>query len=156
MPFVTSRVDCCNSLLYSISDYNINSLQRIQNSAGHLVTNNRKYYHITPILQKLHWLPVRQCIHFKCLLITYKSSRKHRSSSQKLLQMAVIRLKSYGDCTFRVANPTLWNRLRADISNASKAALSIYIFLIINGNPYMYAVNRVIYKFGGIYGEYRD
>ncbi|KAK2144661.1 hypothetical protein LSH36_739g02000 [Paralvinella palmiformis] len=51
--FVTSRTDYCNSLLYGISDYNINRLQRIQN-------NTRKYDHITPILQKLHWLHVRQ------------------------------------------------------------------------------------------------
>ena len=57
--FVTSRIDYCNSLLYAISDYNINRLQRIQNSAARVVTNTRKYDHITPILQKLHWLPVR-------------------------------------------------------------------------------------------------
>jgi len=50
--FVTSRIDYCNSLLYGISDYNINRLQRIQNSAALIVTNTRKYDHITPILQK--------------------------------------------------------------------------------------------------------
>ena len=71
--FVTSRIDYCNSLLYGISDYNINRLQRIQNSAARIVTNTRKYDHITPILQKLHWLPARQRIHFKISLITYKS-----------------------------------------------------------------------------------
>ena len=60
-------------MLYGISDYNINRLQRIQNSAARIVTNTRKYDHMTPILQKLHWLPVRQRIHFKILLITYKS-----------------------------------------------------------------------------------
>jgi len=37
-----------------------------------IVTNTRKYDHITPILLKLHWLPVRQRIHFKILLLTYK------------------------------------------------------------------------------------
>ena len=37
------------------------------------MTNTRKYDHITRILQKLHWLPVRQRIHFKILLITCKS-----------------------------------------------------------------------------------
>ena len=55
--FVTSRIDYCNSLLYGISDYNIN--QRIQNSAARIVTDTGKYDNITPILQKLHWLPVR-------------------------------------------------------------------------------------------------
>jgi len=122
--FVTSRIDYCNSLLYGISDYNINHLQRIQNSAARIVTNTRKYDHITPILQKLHWLPVRQRIHFKILLKTYqyindmapeylcepmsirKSSRNLRSSNQILLQVPVSRLKSYVDCAFSVAAPS--------------------------------------------------
>ena len=71
--FLTSRIDYCNSLLYGISDYNINRFQRIQNSAARKVTNTRKSDHISPILQKLRWLPVRQRIYFKILLITYKS-----------------------------------------------------------------------------------
>ena len=50
--FVTSRIDYCNSMLYGISNYNINRLQRIQNSAARIVKNTRKYDHITPILQK--------------------------------------------------------------------------------------------------------
>ena len=41
--FVTSRIDYCNSLLYGVSDYNINRLKRIQNSAARIVTNTRKY-----------------------------------------------------------------------------------------------------------------
>ena len=65
--FVTSRVDYCNFLLYGIADYNINRLQRIQNIAARIVPNTRKYDYITPILQKLHWLPVRQRIHFEML-----------------------------------------------------------------------------------------
>ena len=71
--FVTSRIDYCNSLLYGISDYNINRLQRIKKSVARIVTNTRKYDHITPILKKIHWLPIRQRIHFRILLITYKS-----------------------------------------------------------------------------------
>ena len=125
--FVTSRIDYCNSLLYGISDYNINLIQRIQNSSVRIVTHTRKYDHITLILQNLHWLPDRQRINLKMLLITYKSitdmapeylhelvsirksSWKVRSSSQILLQVPVSRLKSYGDCAFSVAAPTLWN-----------------------------------------------
>ena len=65
---VTSRIDYCNSLLHAISDYNINPLQRFQNSAPRMVTNTRNYDHFTLILQNLHWLPVRQRIHFKIVL----------------------------------------------------------------------------------------
>jgi len=117
------------------------------------VTNTRKYDHITLILQKLHWLPVRQRINFKILLITYKSindiapkylcelvsisksSRKLRLSSQILLQVSVSRLKSYGYCAFSVADPTLWNKLPADIRNVSslekfKSFLKTHIFKV--------------------------
>jgi len=86
----------------------------------YIVTNTRKYDHITPILQKLHWLPVRQILlityksindmvpEYLCVLVSIrKSSRKLRSSSQILLQVSVSRLKSYGDCVFSVAAPTL-------------------------------------------------
>ena len=55
---------------------------------------------------------------YLCELVSIrKSSQKLRSSSQILLQVS--RLKSYGDCAFSVAAPTLWNRLSADIRNAS-------------------------------------
>jgi len=54
--FVTSRIDYSNSLLYGISDYNIYRLQRIQNSVDLIVTNTRKYDHITPILQMCYLL----------------------------------------------------------------------------------------------------
>jgi len=57
--FVTYSIYYCNSLVYGISDYTINRLQRIQNSAARILTNTRKYDHITPILQKLLWLPVK-------------------------------------------------------------------------------------------------
>ena len=40
-------------------DSHIVKLQRIQNSAARLVTRTRFHDHITHVLQKLHWLPVR-------------------------------------------------------------------------------------------------
>ena len=53
------------------------------------------------------------------LMSIRKSTRKLRSSSQILLQVLVSRLKSYDDCAFSVAAPTLWNKLPANIRNAS-------------------------------------
>ena len=66
------RIISCNSLLYGLPDLQISKLQRIQNSAARLVTRSRTYDHITPILQNLHWLPIRSRIDFKILLLTYK------------------------------------------------------------------------------------
>ena len=36
--FVTTRINYCKSLLYGISDYNINHLQHIKNGVGGIVT----------------------------------------------------------------------------------------------------------------------
>ncbi|KAL9978241.1 hypothetical protein ACROYT_G015736 [Oculina patagonica] len=71
--FVTSRIDYCNGLLYGLPDCEIAKLQRVQNAAARLLTSSCKYDHITPVLQELHWLPVRYRIHFKILLLTFKA-----------------------------------------------------------------------------------
>ena len=71
--FVISRLDHCNSLLYSLPQKDINKLQRIQNMGARLISLTKKHDHITPILRdKLHWLPVDQRIIFKIILLSYK------------------------------------------------------------------------------------
>ncbi len=41
---------------------------------GHLnMTRSRKYDHITPILQSLHWLPIKYHISYKILSLAYKA-----------------------------------------------------------------------------------
>jgi len=40
-------------------------LQSVQNAAARLVSGARRYDHITPVLQELHWLPVRRRVDFK-------------------------------------------------------------------------------------------
>ena len=68
--FVTFSIEYCKYPLYGTFNYNINRLQRIQNSTARTLTNTRIYDHITPIYQKLHWLSVRQRVHFNIVLIT--------------------------------------------------------------------------------------
>ena len=71
--FVSSRVDCCNSLLYGLPAYQLNKLQRVQNAAARLIFLESKYCHVRPLLYNLHWLPVKFRIDFKILLLTYKA-----------------------------------------------------------------------------------
>ena len=71
--FVSTKLDYCNSLLSGLSQSQIQRLQYVQNSAGRLLTETRKYDCITPVLKELHWLPVAERIHYKILLLAFKS-----------------------------------------------------------------------------------
>ena len=131
--FISSRLDYCNSLLLGVSETLIQRLQRIQNITARIVTNSSKYDHITEILKMLHWLPIRQRIAFKVILLTYRSLngtapkyiselltvRTHslllRSSSQLTLVVPPTRLKGYGDSSFTACAPRLWNSLPSHI-----------------------------------------
>ena len=70
---ITSRLDYCNSLMFGIPKELISQLQKRQNHAARVITKWRKYNHITPVLVDLHWLPMKQRIDFKILLLTYKA-----------------------------------------------------------------------------------
>ena len=57
--FISCRLNYCNALLYGTADGQMQRLQSVQNAAARLVTGTRRTDHITPVLQSLHWLPVR-------------------------------------------------------------------------------------------------
>ena len=130
--FISCRLDYCNSLLYGISDGLLRRLQSVQNAAARLVSGTRRRDHITPVLQQLHWLPVRQRIVLKvaglvhqslagvtpayladdCCLLSDGGSRPLRSDSNELRNLLVPHTHSkLGDRSFSVVGPRLWNDL---------------------------------------------
>ena len=138
--FVTSRLDMGNSLLFGLPDKQLSRLQRIQNTATRVVTLTKKHSHITPVLLDLHWLPISSRIIFKLMLMVfnalngkapayildmlniYKPSRNLRSGSKYLLQEPKCH-RTWGDRSFSVAAPRLWNKLPIYI-RTSKTILS--------------------------------
>ena len=150
---ISSRLDYCNALLYGVSKYNVDKLQKIQNAAARLVACKRRHDYISPTLFTLHWLPVQYRIHYKILLLTFKAlhdmsplyvknmlhfyvpERCLRSSSSLYLQVPRTKLATAGDISFSVAAPKLWNSLPSDIRNCEvlssfKSKLKTHLFSI--------------------------
>lgn len=156
--FVTSKLDYCNSLLVNLPSVLLSKIQRVQNTAARILTLSRRSDHITPVLIRLHWLPIRLRIHYKFLLLIYKClqtgepaylcellvpytpSRSLRSSNQGLLKPVRHRLQTYGNRAFEVNAPVLWNNLPLDIRCtetllAYKSKLKTYLFTCFTKSP---------------------
>src|SRR6266568_6944437 len=65
-----TKLDYCNSLFYSLPKSSIHRLQLVQNSLARVVIpSTLRHHHITPVLKRLHWLPVEQSTPFSCCSI---------------------------------------------------------------------------------------
>jgi len=149
--FVTSKLDYCNSLLTGAFKCDIDRLQSIQNYACKLLLFKNKFDPVSPLLKKLHWLPISKRIDFKSLLLTYKSlnniapsyfktmlkpncsSLNLRSSSKTLLTVPRTKKVSFGDRAFSCYAPKLWNTLPSSIQDSQslsifKSKLKTYLF----------------------------
>ena len=63
---------CSESMWASTTKKNIARLQKVQNFAARIVTDARKYDHITQILKELHWLPVAKQLEVRDTLMAFK------------------------------------------------------------------------------------
>ena len=62
-----------NAHFYGVPKYLMNKLQQILNNAARIVIKSKHRDHITPILARLHWLPIEKRIEYKVLLTTFKA-----------------------------------------------------------------------------------
>ena len=120
-------------------------------TAARLTVCIKKTDHITPVLKKLHWLPVNDRITFKLLFLTYKSlnglapvyinellyhytpCRSLRSSDSNFLVIPKTTTITYGDRSFAAIAPKLWNQLppairQSDSVDSLKRPMKTYLF----------------------------
>ena len=119
-----------------------------------LVLRKGKYDSPSECMYYLHWLPIRQCISFKILVLTCKclngigpqylkdlivklkpTRPGLRSETTHRLLIPKTSCKTFGARSFSVAAPVLWNSLPEDIKNITcvlsfKKALKTYLFKV--------------------------
>ena len=101
------------------------------------MTGTRRTDHITPVLQSLHWLPVRQCVIFKLATLVHKClngrasgyladdfrlagrGRPGSRSAASMMLDVPRTTTSLGDGAFAVAGPRVWNSLPPAIRDPS-------------------------------------
>jgi len=128
--FIACRLDWCNWLLYGVPENPPRKVQSVQNAAARLLTSACRCDHITPLLRQLHWLPVQRRVAFKIVCLVHQSlaslaptylttdihlvseygRRPLRSSIDRTLTVSGTHNR-FGDRSFAVARPRLWNSL---------------------------------------------
>lgn len=147
---ITSKLDYCNSIFYGLPDCSLKSLSSVQKTAARLITGTKRYEHITPVMQNLHWLPIRRRIEYKILVLTFKCllgtapgylvdllQKRHnkgtRDDDRNFLVIPKVKRSTFAGRSFSFASPTLWNRLPDDLRLTTdidffKKQLKTYLF----------------------------
>ena len=132
---VSSKLDCCNSLFHNMPERDIARLQRVQNCLARVVTKAPRFNRFVPILKRLHWLPVKFCIHFKICAITFralkdnqpayladllvqlKCSKYLRSTNSNRFVVPHVKTET-GSRASSISDSALWNALPVPVHNA--------------------------------------
>ena len=124
------------------------------NAAARLIFSARKYDHVTPLLQELHWLKAQQRIEYKLAMLVHRclndaapsylsgelqrvadldARRRLRSASTSALVVPPTRLSTVGDRAFPVAAARTWNGLPTHVTSSPslpvfKSRLKTFLF----------------------------
>ena len=136
----------------SVLDNQLCWLQVVQNNAARLITGLGRNSHITPILQQLHWLPLKFRVRYKVLSFIHQAVYNNHApqylkdmftiyqparnlcsaSSPKMLVVKRTKRKA-GTLSFPVMGAKLWNALPTDMRDVPsktvfKNRLKTYLF----------------------------
>ena len=131
---IFSRMYYCSSVWSNTAKKNITKLQGVQNFAARIVTGTRKYDHVTPVLQRLGWLPVQDMLNFRDAVMTFKCikglappylsekfelrSELHNVNTRYKNDLNIpLYTSASGQRTFYFRAVTLWNNLPNNIKD---------------------------------------
>ena len=63
---IRSKLDYCNASLYGLPESTLKHFTRVQNLSARFISQHGKH-------KQFHWLPIRQRIHYKVLILIFKS-----------------------------------------------------------------------------------
>lgn len=69
---VLTRLDNGSALLAGLPRHLLANMQSVLNAAARLVFSARKYDHVTPLLQEVHWLRAPERITFRLAVLVYR------------------------------------------------------------------------------------
>jgi len=81
---VATRIDDCNSLLYSAPAATFDALQHVQNILARVETQSVRRSSAKPLLESLHWLPVHQRVTYELATVCYKARSTSTPAYQSL------------------------------------------------------------------------
>ena len=128
---VLSKLDYGCAVLAGLPNEQLNRLQTVLNAAVRLIFSARKFDHVTPLLQELHWLRVSERVTFRLATLAYRCqhstappylaaqiqrvadmpTRHGRSGSTEQLYTPFTRRSTIGDRAFSIAASRAWNSL---------------------------------------------
>ena len=143
---VLSIIDYCNAVYGGLTEYDLQKLQKLQNSAVRFIfglKGKECHQSISPFLKKLHFLPVRFRIKYKITLMVFKCL--NNMAPKYLKELLVIRKPNVHslrcDNDFYLLDQTLTNFKK------TKAAFSVSAPLVWNELPYNLRCETDILKF---------
>ena len=114
---IHSKLDYCNSLFLNLPNTQLDKLQSILNSAARAITSASKYSHITPTLKSLHWLKIKERIHYKILSLTYSAIQFNQPSYLRNLLTVQNKINTRSSSSITLIRPS--NPSNLQITNRS-------------------------------------
>ena len=121
-----SKLYYCSTVWSNASSSNIKKLQAVQNFAYRIIVDGKKFDHITPNLKEIGWLPVKEHLLFKDLVMIYKcisglapiflkrkelNNRATRNNEAPQIPLFNPISTATGQISFRYRAVGLWNSL---------------------------------------------